>query len=277
VLTGMIHCELVNSTKAGYVRLNGRTLGNASSGATERANLDTQALFIYLWNNMINALAPVSGGRGASGAADYSANKTIGLADFRGAVPIGLDDMGSTAGSFYAGLVFTTGAATLPGSLTGSNGVSLSISNMPGHTHTGTTVSAGDHTHTGTATGTSGTDSVAHTHTYSGTTAGQSNTHTHSYSDAQIASTALIGSGASFGSPNVDASRTTGVNSVDHSHTYSGTTNVESNDHTHSINATLSMNTTGAHTHTFTTSSQGGGALVNNLGRSILVTWFIKL
>src|SRR5262249_43017934 len=34
---------------SGYVRLNGRTIGSAVSGATERANADCQSLFQELW------------------------------------------------------------------------------------------------------------------------------------------------------------------------------------------------------------------------------------
>src|SRR3974377_1489641 len=36
---------------AGWVTLNGTTIGSATSGGTQRANADTQALFQYLWAN----------------------------------------------------------------------------------------------------------------------------------------------------------------------------------------------------------------------------------
>jgi hypothetical protein len=80
-----------------WVRMNGRTIGSAISGATERANSDTQALFLHLWGNYSNTDAPVSSGRGASAAADWAANKTIGIPSMRGLAPIGLDDMGGSA------------------------------------------------------------------------------------------------------------------------------------------------------------------------------------
>src|SRR6185369_2909144 len=54
VSTGMIHGEFINASKPGYVRLNGRTIGNAASGASERAtglnntNSDVFNLFQYL-------------------------------------------------------------------------------------------------------------------------------------------------------------------------------------------------------------------------------------
>jgi hypothetical protein len=63
----------------GFVRLNGRTIGSATSGATERANSDCMALFIYLWGADPNLA--VSGGRGASPAADWAANKQLTLPD----------------------------------------------------------------------------------------------------------------------------------------------------------------------------------------------------
>jgi microcystin-dependent protein len=76
-----------------WVRCNGRTIGRSTSGATERANADTQALYELLWNVDPNLV--VSGGRGASAAADWSADKTIALPDFRGRALAGLDGMGN--------------------------------------------------------------------------------------------------------------------------------------------------------------------------------------
>ena len=63
----------------GWIIANDTTIGNGSSGATGRANADTEALFTLLWNKIANQWAPVSGGRGASAAADYAANKTLAL------------------------------------------------------------------------------------------------------------------------------------------------------------------------------------------------------
>lgn len=91
--TGDIKYTYGASILPGWVRLNGRTIGSSTSGATERANADTQALFLYLWGE--DSSLAVSGGRGASAAADWAANKTIALPDFRGRVIGGLDDMGN--------------------------------------------------------------------------------------------------------------------------------------------------------------------------------------
>ena len=67
----------VQGTRTGWVRDNARTIGSATSGATERANADCQALFEFLWNSFSNTLCPVLTGRGVSAAADWSANKQI--------------------------------------------------------------------------------------------------------------------------------------------------------------------------------------------------------
>ena len=95
IQTGMLAIFYGTGAVTGYVRSNGRTIGNATSGATERANADTQALFIFLYNADPNLA--VSGGRGASALADFNASKQLTLPDYRGRVPGGLDDMGSSA------------------------------------------------------------------------------------------------------------------------------------------------------------------------------------
>ena len=78
---------------SGWVRENGLTIGNATSGATERANADTQALFVYLYTTDPNLA--VSGGRTGNALSDYNANKTIVTPDMRGRAVAGLDDMGN--------------------------------------------------------------------------------------------------------------------------------------------------------------------------------------
>lgn len=123
---------------SGWVRVNARTIGSATSGSTERANADTQALFEYLWNT--DATLVVVGGRGASSSADWTANKQITLPDGRGKTLIGLDDMGNSAAGIVA-------AATTLGWIGGEEKHTLITSEMPSHTHTGTASAAGDHVH----------------------------------------------------------------------------------------------------------------------------------
>lgn len=77
--TGDVKLTFKTTADTGWVMMNDGSIGNASSGATTRANADTEALFTLLWNNVSNTWAPVSTGRGASAAADFAANKTLTL------------------------------------------------------------------------------------------------------------------------------------------------------------------------------------------------------
>lgn len=67
------------AAKTGWVIAADGSIGDASSGASERANADCQNLFELLWTNISNTWAPVSGGRGLSNTADWAAHKTITL------------------------------------------------------------------------------------------------------------------------------------------------------------------------------------------------------
>jgi hypothetical protein len=74
---------------AGWVAMDGKTIGNASSGATGRANADTSALFAILWDKdpldvPIQASDGSPSNRGVSAAADYAANKRIVVPDMGG-------------------------------------------------------------------------------------------------------------------------------------------------------------------------------------------------
>lgn len=69
----------IRSTLLGFVRMDDGTIGSRQSNASNRANDDTQALFLLLWTELNNDLAPVSGGRGASAEDDWEAHKTIQL------------------------------------------------------------------------------------------------------------------------------------------------------------------------------------------------------
>jgi hypothetical protein len=96
VHTGDIKFGLYSVAPSGWVKANGGTIGNASSGAT-RANADTAALFSLLWDlnatdSPILTSAGAASTRGASAAADYAANKRLTVPDFRGEFVRGLDD-----------------------------------------------------------------------------------------------------------------------------------------------------------------------------------------
>jgi len=64
---------------SGWVIMDDGSIGKAGSGATTRANADTEALYTRLWNRVNDTWAPVSTGRGASAAADFAAGKTLTL------------------------------------------------------------------------------------------------------------------------------------------------------------------------------------------------------
>lgn len=94
--TGDLALSLALS-KPGFVFASGQSIGSAASAATQRNNADTLNLYTLLWNNCSNTVCPVSGGRGGSAAADFAANKTLGVPDMRGTVPAGLDVMNASA------------------------------------------------------------------------------------------------------------------------------------------------------------------------------------
>jgi microcystin-dependent protein len=125
--TGDIKPRFDSDSLTGFVRCTGGTIGSVASLGSERANNDTEALFLFLWNK--NAGLTVSGGRGASAAADWTANKTIALPDLRRRTLIGIGEGGSLG---------TTGGAETH---------TLTLAQMPTHTHTGS-VSLDNHAHT---------------------------------------------------------------------------------------------------------------------------------
>jgi len=133
--TGWLQPIYGTGVVSGFVRANGRTIGSATSGATERANADTQALFLFLYEQDTNL--SVSGGRGASAAADYAANKTIALPDFRGRVIAGLDDMGNSAAGRLTATYFGT-SATVLGAAGGEESQTIQTANLPPYTPAGT-------------------------------------------------------------------------------------------------------------------------------------------
>jgi hypothetical protein len=133
--TGDLKLAYGTGTLTGFVRMNGRTIGSATSGATERANADTQSLFEYLWG--ADANLTVSGGRGVSANADWTANKTITLPDSRGRTIAGLDDMGNSAAGRLTSTYFGT-ATNVLGAAGGSQTGQLVTANLPPYTPSGT-------------------------------------------------------------------------------------------------------------------------------------------
>lgn len=114
--------QTIKFSETGWVHMNDGTIGNAASSATTRANADTEDLFTMLWDNVIDTWAPVPGGRGASAAADYAANKTITI----------LTSMGCVLGNSGDGA--TTSPRVL-GEKIGTEFHQLTVTEMPGHLH----------------------------------------------------------------------------------------------------------------------------------------------
>ena len=158
--TGDIKFRATPETLSGWLKMNAQTIGGATSGASQRANVDTQNLFVYLWNNYTQSHCPVTGGRGVSGLADFNANKVIQMPDWRSRGPIGLDDMGNTpAGILQASNVTSGGGdgVTTPAASGGEANHTLALTEIPAHNHSVTLYDPG-HLH---SQGSTGADSSA--------------------------------------------------------------------------------------------------------------------
>lgn len=125
---------LNSSPLLGFLPLNGSTLAK-TSGATYN-NSNAFRAFNYLWNNLSNAVAPVSTGRGVSALADWNADKNILLPDYAGFSPLGvkaatpITAAGATAGALT---VASTGSVSSSAGNTGST--SLTTSQIEAHPH----------------------------------------------------------------------------------------------------------------------------------------------
>lgn len=178
-------------TRTGWVRMNGRTIGSASSGASERASDDTDDLYAYLWDNFADSICAVTGGRGVSAAVDFAANKPIAMLDMRARGVFGLVGMGNSNSTALDAITFALGSKTTAGGSGGTATHMLTEAQLPAHTHAQT---AQNPTFTyGTSTPNTGTGSsttvVNAIHASS-----QSNTLT-TASDASPGDTASTGSG----------------------------------------------------------------------------------
>lgn len=121
--------------RTGWVRCNGGTIGNALSGATERANDDAQALFVYLWGQDTGNQLAVVPSKGASAVSDWLANKTIEVPDLRNRLLAGISTMGGVASARMSGGVFTAGAPDVVGSRGGNPAETLTVAQIPAHNH----------------------------------------------------------------------------------------------------------------------------------------------
>jgi microcystin-dependent protein len=140
--TGDIKKKYSTGSITGWVRCNKRTIGSATSGASERANADTQALWEFLYNADPNLT--VSGGRTGNSTNDFNANKTIETPDGRGRAFAGLDDMGNAAAGRLTSSFFGASGIVL-GNAGGVENQTLTTAQLPviTPTFTGTQINLG--------------------------------------------------------------------------------------------------------------------------------------
>lgn len=114
---------------AGWLFADGKTIGDAASGGTARANADTEALFSALWADYDNTklvIQDASGTpttRGVSAAADFAAHKRLPLPNLCSRMPIGV---GTGSGLTARALGEVGGAETHV----------QSLAELAAHTHT---------------------------------------------------------------------------------------------------------------------------------------------
>lgn len=117
-LTGSIIPTFNSTAPVGWKLLNGETIGSTGSTATHKGDA-LRALYLVLW---AVASVVVTGGKGASAAADWTANKNLALPDVRGRAIIGAGAGGSLT------------ARTL-GESGGAEAHTLDVTQIPSHSH----------------------------------------------------------------------------------------------------------------------------------------------
>jgi microcystin-dependent protein len=177
------------------------------------------------------------------------------LPDLKGRMVVGLD---SSQTEFDA--IGKTG---------GAKSVTLTVSNMPAHTHT-----TPDHTHTATTSGLSASNAGGHSHTVSGSTATDGQ-HQHQYYNSSFTSAAVAsGTGANrLWQETVSEQNTfnTFPNTILHSHSINLTSSSQA-DHTHTITGNVTINSSGASN----TGSSGSGTAVNTMNPYITMNHIIR-
>lgn len=131
--TGYESFSTTETARSGHVRQNGKTLGSATSGSSERANADCEPLFLYLWP--FTRITLVGGAKGGSAAADWAANRQMNLPNLMGYSIVGVDGMGGTAVSPLTGVPFSSGDQATLGSLGGEALNTLDTTKIPAHAH----------------------------------------------------------------------------------------------------------------------------------------------
>ena len=240
---------------AGYVRLNGRTIGSATSGATERANADTQSLYEELWPF---ANIGVTGGKGASAAADFAANKPLALPNAAGRGLWGADDLGAGAQNVLTSATMTNPA--LIGATGGAQTVTIAQANIPSYNLINGA---------GVVAGTTDIEAQGHTHAVTGSTGTMtSNTsHGHGYTTPANITFAPGPGSADLWGGGQSAGITSPAN-IDHGHNINLTSGAQSANHTHTFSGVAGAITIG---------SGGSGVAVNKLPPLITLMIYVRL
>jgi hypothetical protein len=140
--TGFTMWTLGSGNLPGWVPMNGGTLGNVGSGANLRANADALNLFTFIFNNVSEAYAPVSGGR-TTPSADFAANKTIVVPTMAGFVKGGLDTMGAAAANrIQQSTMISTTNASPTATVASATGLFIGMKVVSANVPAGTTVTA---------------------------------------------------------------------------------------------------------------------------------------
>lgn len=302
--TGDIKASSSTMIQPGWAAANGLTIGNAASGATNRAGAETQLLFAFLWGTCPDSQCPVSGGRGASAAADFAANKTIVLLDLRGTGQTGVDTMQGNPSTRLAGVPIISGIGTnAPGTIMGENLHALTPGENGTHAHASTLTDPG-HLHASTLTDpghvhTTGITDPGHAHANTVTDPGHVHTNTltdpgHGHNNIITQAQFPISSGgtgpflfgASIGggaSANLVVTNTTGITISVNSHATgvslnnaSAVTGVGVAVNSHATGLSIN-NATAATGLSINNASSGSSTPHNNVMRSFLVYWNIKL
>jgi len=161
--TGDIKFHLGTTVESGWIELKGQSLSLTTNG--DLNGTDYLALYTQQWTDMADAQFAITGGRGASAAADWAAAKNGTLADARGRALIG---KGTGSG--------------LTARTIGDDTVGSEDSTNVTHTHgfgSLTAASNGAHTHTLGAAGSGGGASGGGSPTYSVSNTGSGGAHTH--------------------------------------------------------------------------------------------------